>query len=146
MDFRLRNMMQNGWRGVFARHSRALGVLFVLCWCAMFAATHMPMPKVEAAPQNTDKVVHLVMYASFAFLLALWLSVRKPWTRKTLLMVFGTATLYAALDEILQIPLESRSADVWDFVMDLLGAAIGLAMMSAVHRRYPVLWETSSPE
>lgn len=138
--------MRKGFRGVFARHSCALGVLFVLFWCAMFVATHIPMPQVEAAPQNTDKVVHLVMYAGFAFLLSLWLSVRKPWTRKTLVRVFVTAIVYAALDEILQMPLESRSADVWDFVMDLLGAAIGLAMMLAVHRRYPMLWETSSPE
>jgi VanZ family protein len=146
MDPSLGNSMQNHWQGVLRRHRRALGVIFALYWCAMFVATHIPLPQVDAAPQNTDKLVHLVMYAGFAFLFSLWLSARTSWSRKIMLVVLCTSIGYAALDEILQMPLESRSAEVWDFVMDLLGAAMGLGMMSAVHRRYPQLWETQSPE
>lgn len=136
--------MRNRWQGVVSRHSRGLGVLFALYWCAMFAATHVEIPKVPSAPTNTDKLVHLIMYAGFAFLLSLWLSAKKIFTRRTMLFVASAAMSYGILDELLQMLTPSRTADVWDFWMDALGAIIGLLMFWLLHQKFPWLWRTES--
>jgi VanZ family protein len=136
-------IMANSWRGMMSRHPRALGGLFAVYWLAMFLATHLEMPKeVELAPQNTDKAVHLVMYGGFAFLLASWRSAKAIWNSKLAWLIFAAAAIYAALDELLQIPIESRSADVWDFVMDLTGAALGLIVFGVFRRKFRTFWET----
>lgn len=135
-------MMRDRWRGVFSRHSRILGGLFGVYWLAMFLATHLPMPKVEAAPQNTDKLVHLVMYGGFSFLLAVWLTSRMVSKAKVIGGTLGMGAIYGLLDELLQIPIESRSADVWDFVMDLCGAVLGLVLLAGVRAKMGWLWET----
>jgi VanZ family protein len=109
---------------------------------AMFLATHVPLPKVKVGPHNTDKAVHLAMYLGFAFLFSLWLSVRKPWSRKSAILVLAVSIVYAAVDELLQMPMKSRSADVRDFVMDALGAMLGLLAFWVFHRKYPGPWAT----
>jgi VanZ family protein len=126
--------------GVVAKRSRAIGIALLVYWCAMFLATHIKLPKVKSAPQNTDKLVHLAMYAGFAFLLSLWLSTRTTVTRRSSGFVLGAAILYAVLDELLQILTPTRTAQVWDFVMDVLGALLGLGMFWLFHRRFPSLW------
>ncbi len=132
--------MAQSLAGDIGSASPALGVLFAAYWGAMFLATHIELPQVESAPNNTDKLVHLVMYAGFAFLLSLWLSTRGAFTRKTMLFVFVAAIVYAALDELLQRLTPARSAEVWDFVMDGLGALLGLLMFWAFRRKFPWLW------
>lgn len=134
--------MKDRWRGVLTRHPRILAGVFALYWAAIFTVTHMEMPQVEAAPQNTDKLVHLVMYGGFAFLLAAWLTSRNVPRGKVLWITLGMAVVYGALDELLQIPIESRSADVWDFVMDLCGAVLGLLLFVAVRPKLEWLYRT----
>jgi VanZ like family len=134
------------WRGWVSRHSRALGVLFGTYWLAMFLATHIELPRVESAPKNTDKAVHLVMYAGFAFLLCLWLSAKGLPSRKILVLVFLAAVLYAGLDEILQTLTATRTAELWDFVMDLFGSILGLSAYYIVRRSGSSLWEPEPRE
>ncbi len=135
--------MLNQWRGGVPRHSRTWALVFFLYWLAMFLATHLPMPKVESAPKNTDKLVHFVMYAGFVFWLAFWQSANKPWNRTLCFWIFFAAVVYAGLDEILQIPLESRSADVWDFAMDLIGAVLGLLLFWGLRAKCDFLWDAA---
>jgi VanZ family protein len=131
------------WRGVMSRYPRVLAGLFAVYWLAMFLATHLEMPKqVELAPQNTDKLVHLVMYGGFTFLLASWRSARADWNLKLARLIFAVAAIYAAVDELLQIPIESRSADIWDFFMDLTGAILGLILFGVFRRKFRTFWET----
>jgi VanZ family protein len=138
--------MASRWQGWLSRHSRVLGGLFAAYWLLMFLATHLPMPHVESAPRFTDKVVHLVMYAGFTFLLSLWIMSKKPESPHLKWLVLGTAVVYAALDELLQVPLESRSADVWDFMMDVIGAALGLLLFAAVRSKLAWLWATNEEQ
>ena len=133
------------WQGWVPRHPRALGGLFALYWLAMFLATHIPMPPVESVPNNTDKLVHLVMYAGFAFLFALWLSARQAHPTHLIWKVLGASILYGMLDELLQIPIESRSADIWDFVMDQIGAVIGWGCFRFSRLKANWLWEPHPP-
>ena len=129
------------WRGVLQRHPRVLAGLFAAYWLSIFVLTHIPMPEVEDVPQNTDKFVHFVFYGGFVWFLSLWLSAWKPWNGKLRVAHLSAAAVYAALDEIMQIPIESRTADVWDFVMDLVGASLGLLLFSLVRRKLPWLWD-----
>ena len=138
--------MTGRWRGWLSRHPRVLGGLFAAYWLAMFLATHLPMPEVESAPRFTDKIVHLVMYAGFTFLLALWITSKKPESPHLKWLVLGAAVIYGALDELLQAPLESRSADFWDFMMDAIGAAIGLLVFTAVRSKLAWLWAANDQE
>jgi len=133
-------MRSNRWRGTILRSPRILGVLFAAYFLAMFLATHVELPQVETAPRNTDKLVHLVMYGGFAFLLALWRSSRNLEIRAIFWQVLTAAVLYAAADELLQIPIPSRSADFWDFVMDLIGAILGLVVFAFFRSRFQGLW------
>lgn len=134
--------MRDRWRGVLTRHPRILGGVFVVFWVAIFTATHIEMPPVEAAPQNTDKFVHLVMYGGFAFLLSVWLSAQNVPHAKIQWVTIGMAALYGVLDELLQIPIESRTADVWDFVTDLCGALLGWLLFAVIRAKLGWLWET----
>jgi VanZ family protein len=135
--------MQNRFRGVLTRHSRALGILFANYWCVMFVATHLELPQVQSAPQNADKLVQLLMYAGFAFLFSVWLSTKKTHTGRTTLFILSTAAVYAVLDELLQLLTPTRSAEFWDFVMDVLGALLGLGMFWTLRRTFPSLWDGS---
>jgi VanZ family protein len=132
--------MRNRLRGVLSRHSRALGIVFANYWCVMFVATHLELPQVQSAPQNTDKLVHLVMYAGFTFLFSLWLSTKKTYMGRTMFFIWGVSVGYAGLDELLQTLTPTRSAEVLDFAMDLLGALLGLGMFWMFHRKFPSLW------
>ncbi len=129
------------WRGVLSRHPRVLAGLFAAYWLTIFVLTHMPMPEVEGVPRNTDKFVHFVFYGGFVWFLSLWLSARKFWNGKLAILIFAAAAIYAALDEILQIPIESRTADVWDFVMDVVGASLALLLFSLVRVKLDWLWD-----
>ena len=137
--------MTSRWRGAVSRHPRVLGFLCGAYWLAMFLATHIKLPEVESAPKNTDKVVHLVMYAGLTFLLSSWLSARRPGSGRLVLPVLAAAVIYAVLDELLQMLTETRTADFWDFVMDVLGAVLGLVLFGAFRAKFSSLWDAAPP-
>ncbi len=129
------------WRGILPRHPRVLAGLFAAYWIAIFTLTHIPMPEVEGVPQNTDKFVHFVFYGGFVWCLSLWLSAWNDWNAKLALLILAAAAVYAALDEVLQIPIESRTGDVWDFAMDVVGASLALMLFSLVRMKLGWLWD-----
>lgn len=45
----------------------------------------------------------------------------------TYVCLFVVAACYGAVDELGQIPIPGRHADIWDWVADMLGAVAGLA-------------------
>jgi VanZ family protein len=76
---------------------------------------------------------HFVAYAVLGFLLGVAVSGWTPDVRA----LAGTLALAAALGgaiELIQGPLSYRDAQLADFLVDLAGAAVGLAVLSAVAR------------
>lgn len=81
------------------------------------------------------KAAHLSEYAIFAILL--WralrrrpiLRLRKPWPWWEAALPFGICVLYAALDEIHQAFVPSRTGSAGDVMIDATGAAMGLALL-----------------
>jgi len=83
---------------------------------AMLWPIHQPPP----APDGTDKIVHLVAFAALAFPLA-------RTGRYGLLPVFVGASAFGGAIELIQ-PSFNRSADVNDWVADVVGVILGIGM------------------
>jgi VanZ family protein len=85
------------------------------------------------------KCGHLTEYAVLAWLL--WRAWRKPgfqpahpWLWSEAVFALGTATAYAATDELHQSLYRSRYASVHDVLIDTVGAGLGLTLVWVVGR------------
>jgi VanZ family protein len=105
-------------------------------WAAIiFVSGVVPTQSTVTAVSNGHDVefttaAHFAVYAVLGFLLGVAVS---GWTLDTRGMVIALA-LAAALGgaiELIQGPLSYRDAQVADFLVDVAGAALGLAMFSA---------------
>ena len=77
-----------------------------------------PMDQPPPAPDGTDKLVHLIAFAALAFPLA-------RTGRFGLLPVFIGASAFGGAIELIQ-PSFNRSADVNDWIADIIGVALGI--------------------
>ena len=80
-------------------------------------------------PQNSDKVVHFVAYATLGGSVA-W-AARLRHVRRALLWICVVSSL-GALDEWHQQFIPSRSMDLRDWMADTAGAVAGLTLVSAL--------------
>ena len=87
-----------------------------------------------------DKVVHLLMYAAFAFL-CLWgyrkqfISNGQAYQKKALLIATVISILYGGLTEIMQEYLvPSRTGDWFDFLADSIGTLLGAFVFHLFYR------------
>ena len=85
-----------------------------------------PMDQPPPAPKGIDKLVHLAAFAALAFPLACT-------SRVSLLLVFIGASAFGGLIELIQ-PTFNRSADLNDWIADILGVMLGLAL-GLIYRR-----------
>ena len=105
----------------------------VLCALVILVLTGLPgscFPHVKPV-FGLDKVVHLLMYAGFAFAM-LW-GYRKPfkengaaYRRKALWITLAIGIGYGLLTEIMQETLiPSRTGSVYDWIADIIGCILG---------------------
>ncbi|MCI2420449.1 VanZ family protein [Saccharopolyspora sp. K220] len=100
---------------------------FVIAGLASLVILFTPESGVPTAPPGTDKVVHFVLFAALA--------------STGRIAGFPTARLlpalvgYAAVSEVLQglLPL-GRSCEIADGLVDVAGAAVGWAIVTAARR------------
>ena len=85
-----------------------------------------PLESPSPAPDGSDKVVHLIAFAALSFPLA-------RTGRIGLTPVFVGATAFGGLIELIQ-PSFNRSADVSDWVADILGVVLGM-ICGLIYRR-----------
>lgn len=116
-----------------------LRVLTVLYGIALFVGTHLP-PRVAKALTSDlsiwDKLVHFVAYAGLATLITLSWSTLRAIHRRELLAAAIALAVVGALDEwTQQLPGVNRTADVMDWVADILGVLCGLALALMIYRR-----------
>jgi VanZ family protein len=106
----------------------------ILCGIVILILTGIPgsvFPRVKP-PIGFDKVVHILMYASFAFL-CIWgyrkqfISNGKTYRRKALLLTTIISICYGGLTELMQeFIVPSRIGDKFDFIADMIGTLIGI--------------------
>ncbi len=117
-------------RSLRRRARRPLLALLVVAWLAAFTLTHIPLPQPIGLP-TSDKTAHLIGYAGLATLLwaVLWSHDRSAGTRMAACLV-GLA-VYGAFDELTQ-PLVNRHADVADWIFNVAGTALAVAILETL--------------
>ncbi len=103
-----------------------LACALVTYWLAMFFGTHLPRIPRSLAEQS-DKLLHFVAYGGLAVLLLGWRASRRVPTLQTVVMLWVLIAVYGLFDETTQ-PLVGRHCDFGDWIADIIGAAIGLAV------------------
>jgi VanZ family protein len=104
--------------------------LWLGCWAGLFVLTHIPIPKRVPPIHVSDKLMHCVAYFVLAMLggrAALKRGRRLTW--KWIAAWTGIYALYGAVDEGLQ-PLVNRNGDVFDWLFDLLGVGMAMAILA----------------
>ena len=91
-------------------------IVTVVLTVAMLWPIHQPPP----APEGSDKLVHFIAFAALAFPLA-------RTGRFGLLPVFIGASAFGGAIELIQ-PSFNRSADVNDWVADVMGVILGIGL------------------
>ena len=104
-------------------------VLVMLCvyWGALFYGTHTKVPE-GLLPGNSDKFIHFWAYAGLAILLMSLRVTRGTYTWFSVLIAWSILALYGVFDELTQL-LVNRNADIFDWVFDVTGSAMGLALV-----------------
>ena len=115
----------------------------ILCGIVILILTGLPgscLPHVKPVV-GADKVVHLLMYAVFAFL-CLWgyrqqyTTRRRGYRKKALLLAAVIGIAYGGLTEIIQenfVP--GRIGDRFDFLADAIGTIVGILFFAIFFRR-----------
>ena len=111
------------------RFQIAAGILLIY-WGTIFVGTHMP-GTLFGEPNIWDKALHFVAYAGLAFLLACVRGYRSPPTRGTYFWLLALVGLYGVADELLQLVVPNRYADIKDWFADMFGAIAGLGSYAA---------------
>jgi VanZ family protein len=94
--------------------------LTLIVTLALTVAMLWPLQAPPPAPEGSDKLVHLIAFAALAFPLA-------RTGRVGLLPVFVGASAFGGIIELIQ-PSFNRSADVNDWVADVVGVVLGIGL------------------
>jgi VanZ family protein len=107
-----------------------------VAWAALILLlTSIPGPDLpQVGVHGTDKVAHLTMYGIFAWLFARSV-LRGNRLVRGVVMVVLTVSLFGAADEWHQQYIPGRSMELFDWMSDTLGAALGASAAAVVLRR-----------
>ena len=100
--------------------------LTLIVTAVLTVAMLWPINQPPPAPDGSDKIVHLIAFAALAFPLA-------RTGRFGLIPVFVSASVFGGLIELIQ-PSFGRSADMQDWLADIVGVALGIAL-ALLYRR-----------
>jgi VanZ family protein len=102
-------------------------------WITLLLATHVPVPSSAVSVPGADKVAHFVGYGVLGLLATLWITLRRPLSVRLTLLIIVCLAAYAAVDELLQIPV-GRSCDIADWKWDVIGGSVGALLIALVSR------------
>lgn len=97
-----------------------------LYWSALCIATHLPGRFLAGTgPIASDKTLHFLAYGGLGALLAASLRLLGLVPRHSVWVALIVAAMYGVLDELGQIPVPGRTAELGDWIADVIGATIG---------------------
>ena len=94
--------------------------LTIIVTLTLTVAMLWPLEAPPPAPEGSDKIVHFIAFAALAFPLA-------RTGRFGLLPVFIGASAYGGAIELIQ-PSFNRSADINDWIADVVGVVLGIGL------------------
>ncbi len=102
-------------------------------WPAIFVLTHIPVPPGVATLGMSDKTMHVLAY--LVLVVFVWLSIspyeKVSWKKLKVWIVLAAMVGYGIIDEFLQARI-GRSPDRMDFLADITGVLLGLAILTAM--------------
>ncbi len=101
-------------------------VVAFLYWGLIFLLTHIPNPPKAHIP-GLDKLQHAGAYGVLGLLLSALVWRLTLSMRKTFFIVMGMVAAYGAVDELTQMLVPNRSADIKDWIADIVGGLLGIA-------------------
>lgn len=107
--------------------ARILSTVLLSYWLLLVILTHVPAGFGPGGPPGSDKAAHFVAYSILAFLIAWTISARYRISSYAYARILLACMAYAIVDELTQIPVPGRMADVRDALADAAGAILGLA-------------------
>jgi hypothetical protein len=112
------------------RHKYILTCLLIY-WPGLFILTHIPIPQIARQSGMSDKIMHVLAYLVLVFFF--WHTISPyahvSWKKAKVWLILGLMVGYGAIDEYLQGQI-GRNADVMDFLSNLAGIALGLAILT----------------
>ena len=94
--------------------------------------THIPAEQTPPVAVS-DKLLHLLAYLALSWLVCATWSTRRDLTGRDISKVIGALVVFAALDELLQIPV-GRHCDIMDWLADAAGVVGGAVAYLATRR------------
>ncbi len=107
-----------------------VSAMLVIYWVALFYGTHVKIPP-GMLPRNSDKIVHFSAYAGLGVLLMTLRATRGPFPWFSVIARWFVLAGYGVFDELTQL-LVARDAEVYDWIADSVGAALGLGLVTFV--------------
>jgi VanZ family protein len=115
-----------------SRERKFFTKVLIFYWVGIFFATHIPVPNWTRKMGVSDKTMHFAAY--FVLTLLLWLSTsfekKADWKKIRPWLFMGIIAVYGVFDEISQYFIEGRSADPYDLLNNLLGAASAMILVT----------------
>lgn len=106
----------------------------VIHWISIFVLTSLPSKSLPHFAFD-DKVKHFIAYLVLSVLLTLSLRAQSRFKRlKTgfIKYAFVITVLYSTFDEIHQIFIPGRDAEIWDWVANLFGIILGIFVIRLI--------------
>jgi len=120
------------------RRKALVFIPLIVYWIILFTATTLPMKELPSIALG-DKVNHFSAYLLLSVMLFLTLIFQR---RNILLQKYAAqfalliASVYGVLDEIHQLFIPGRSAEVLDWAADTGGALIGVIIITILMKKY----------
>jgi len=105
------------------------GWVAVILWLVLqVTLTSLPGKDIPVSlPHPLDWVGHFVIYAGLGFLLAR-VAVLRQWPRRWVVWTAVALSAWAGLDELHQLFIPGRDAEIGDWIADTLGASTGIVL------------------
>ena len=101
-------------------------------WVSLFILTTLPVDTFPYLFQYQDKIEHFFAYGFLAFLLTLALFFQRRSriiSSNAFLFAFIFIVIYGAVDELHQLFVPGRFCDIFDWIADTIGGALGIGIV-----------------
>lgn len=109
------------------RISRLAGPALFVYTATLLIGTHLPGSAVQNSFSGNDKILHFSAYAVLSLLAFNFMSTCSVGSLRRFLLLFFSLAVFAALDELTQIPVPGRFGEWGDWWADLAGIFVSLA-------------------
>jgi len=118
-----------------------VGLIYIplaVYWIVIFILTSIPMDEIPQYFNAQDKFEHFAAYFLLSFLLGFTFHFQKRFgniKRKLFILTIAVALFYGAFDELHQMFIPGRFADIFDWLADAVGTLFGVLVVFILVRQ-----------